>query len=361
MPESPKVSIIIPTYNEQDNIVPLIERIDRTLSQEFSYEIIVVDDDSPDGTATVAESLSERYPVEVIVRKNARGLASAVALGFKQSKGHILSVIDADLQHPPEAIPHLIKEIDNGADIAICSRYIAGGGITKWGIRRKLSSRIAALSARMVIPVTRDITDPLSGFFALNNKAIEAVNLRPIGYKILLEVLAVGHYHNVAEVPYLFSEREKGETKYGTKEIMRYGQHLLSLAWRTGEIARVFKFMLVGLSGIAVNQGLLYLLTEYAKLFYLISSVVAVQSAILNNFLWNHIWTFSDRRKAKHSILYKLGQFELVSIGGKLTNIAVLYLAVTFLGIQYLIANLLGIAAGFAVNFVANNLWTWRK
>jgi dolichol-phosphate mannosyltransferase len=209
--------------------------------------------------------------------------------------------------------------------------------------------------------VTRGITDPLSGFFALDRNIIEVNNLKPTGYKILLEVLATGHYRKVVEVPYNFSEREKGETKYGVKEMMKYGQHLLGLAWRTGEITRIFKFMLVGASGIAVNEGLLYLLTDYGGLYYLVSSVIAVQCAILNNFLWNHIWTFRDRRAIKHSLWYRLGKFELVSIGGKLTNIAILYLVVNFFGIQYLIANLLGIAAGFIVNFIANNLWTWQK
>jgi len=173
--------------------------------------------------------------------------------------------------------------------------------------------------------------------------------------------LAIGHYDKVVEIPYTFSKREKGKTKYNFKEIASYVKHLFSLAWRTREITRLFKFMLVGASGIVVNEGLLYVFTEYAGIFYLVSSVIAIQAAILNNFVWNHIWTFYDRRRTKVSILYRLGKFELVSISGTLTNILVLYLAVTFLGIQYLLANLLGIAAGFVVNFTANNIWTWRR
>ena len=144
-------------------------------------------------------------------------------------------------------------------------------------------------------------------------------------------------------------------------EDLKLFKHLSSLVWRTREITRLFKFMLVGASGIVINEGLLYVFTEFAGMFYLVSSVIAVQCAILNNFVWNHIWTFYDRRGNKVSILHRLGKFELVSISGKLTNILVLYLAVTFLGIQYLIANLLGIAAGFVVNFTVNNIWTWRR
>ena len=231
----------------------------------------------------------ERYPVQVVVRKNARGLASAVVAGFKQVKSPALTVIDADLQHPPELIPNLLKEIQNGADIVITSRYIPGGSIPKWGISRKFASKFAAVLAKTILPATRGIADPLSGFFAFNREAIGKVELKPIGYKILLEVLALGHYAKVTEIPYTFSEREKGDTKYSFKEIANYIKHVLSLAWRTGEIARLFKFILVGATGIIINEGLLYVLTEYAGLFYLIISVIAVQAAILNNFVWNHI------------------------------------------------------------------------
>jgi dolichol-phosphate mannosyltransferase len=153
VPAGPRVSIIVPTYNERDNITPLLERIDTALSLQIPYEVIVVDDDSPDGTATIAESFSVKYPVRVVVRKNDRGLASAVVQGFKQAKAPILTVIDADLQHPPEALPALLKELNNGADIAISSRYVPGGTIPRWGLKRKLGSRFAALSARMVLPV----------------------------------------------------------------------------------------------------------------------------------------------------------------------------------------------------------------
>jgi dolichol-phosphate mannosyltransferase len=361
MLEVPLVSIIIPTYNERDNLEPLLERIDKALSPVISYEAIIVDDDSPDGTAAIAGALSNRYPVRVIVRRNERGLAPAVVEGFKAATGSKLVVIDADLQHPPEAISLLIDGLEKGADIAISSRYVSGGNISRWGRVRRWSSRFAALSARLVIPAVRDIGDPLSGFFALDKNVLIMDEMKPKGYKVLLEVLATARYQKVVEVPYTFADRTMGETKYDLREMANYGRHLLGLARRTGELSRVLKFMLVGTSGIAVNEGLLYVLTEYGGLFYLLSSVIAVQCAILNNFTWNHLWTFRDRRRLPHSLLRRLGKFELVSIGGKVTNIAVLYLLVTFAGMQYLIANLFGIAAGFVVNFLANNLWTWRR
>lgn len=358
---NPQVSIIVPTYNETENLLALVERIDKALSPAIDYEVVIVDDDSPDGTAAVANNLSQKYPIRVIVRKEARGLASAVVQGFRCAKAQTLTVIDADLQHPPEIIPQLLTEIWRGADIAISSRYTAGGDIPQWSIQRKLISQVAVLIAKAVLPNCRGITDPLSGFFAVAEKTIKNVELHPTGYKILLEVLALGHYNKVIEIPYSFGEREKGRTKYNVRETVNYCKHIVSLARRTGELNRVLKFILVGLSGVVVNEGLLYLLTSNVGLFYLVSSVAAVQAAILNNFIWNHLWTFRDRRTINESVWHRLGKFELVSIAGKLTNVLVLYLVVTFSGIQYLIANLIGIVIAFLVNFLANNMWTWRK
>ena len=358
---SPQVSIIVPTYNEKENVAILIEEMHRVISGKIEYEAIIVDDDSPDGTAIAAAALTGRFPVKVLIRKDVRGLASAVVYGIDQSASPVVAVIDADLQHPPQLLLPLIKEIENGADVAIASRYAPGGSIAEWGIGRSITSKVAAFLAKMAVPATRGIADPLSGFFVFNRNIIEGTKLAPIGYKILLEILAVGYYSNVSEIPYRFNIREKGVTKYNSRVLVQYVQHLFTLAWKNGEILRIFKFILVGASGVVINEGLLYVLTYYAGLFYLISSVIAVQVAILNNFFWNHIWTFKDRRIVNEAAIVKLGKFELVSIAGKAMNILVLYIGVTFFDMQYLMANLIGIAAGFVVNFLVNNVWTWRK
>ena len=358
---NPQFSIIVPTYNEKDNIALLIEKIHGVLSGRIDYEVIVVDDDSPDGTAAVAAALGQRYPVKVLVRKNIRGLASAVVHGINNSTSPGLVVIDADFQHPPALLIQLSEEINHGADIAIASRYISGGMSSEWGIKRNIISKIATIIAKIILPATRDIADPLSGYFAFNRKIIEGIELHPIGYKILIEILAVGHYSKIAEIPYTFTERKMGKTKVTARIILQYLQHLWLLALKNKEIFRVIRFILVGASGVVVNEGLLYILTNFAGLYYLVGSVIAVQCAILSNFFFNHFWTFRDRRTTGESILQRLGKFELVSIFGKSVNILVLYMGVTFLGTYYLVANLIGIAAGFLVNFLVNNIWTWRK
>jgi len=212
-----RLSIIVPTYNERENVRPLIERIDETLGKG-NYEILVVDDNSPDGTADVAESLSKDYPVRVIRRPGKSGLASAIVHGMRRAEGDIVGVIDADLQHPPELMAQLVEAVTQGNDIAIASRYVAGGVVENWSLLRKIVSRGAILLAR---PLT-EARDPMSGCFVLNREVVTGREFKPAGFKILLEILVRGKYERIKEVPYTFRERQKGETKLGLAEYARY-------------------------------------------------------------------------------------------------------------------------------------------
>lgn len=356
---NPELSLIVPTYCERQNIATLIERVHQSLSR-YSYELIVVDDNSPDGTSELAQSLSKEYPVRVITRRNERGLASAVVDGFKQAKGEIFGVIDADLQHPPEILPELLKEIRNGAGVIIASRYVEGGGSEGWSVKRKIVSKGSKLLAQLLLPSIRGIKDPLSGFFLLRRKVIDGVALSPTGYKILLEVLVRGKPSEVAEVPYVLRERERGESNLNAGEGINYLKHLYRLAGSGGTI-RFIKFCLVGLSGVLVNEGLLWMLTEGLGLYYVISAAIAIETAILTNFILNDIWTFRDRRSPGiKSVLRRALKFNLVSVAGLGINMALLLTFTEVLGISYLISNLIGIAGATAWNFTINTLWTWR-
>ncbi len=212
------LSVIIPTYNEAENIKMLIPRIHRVLNNT-SYEIIVVDDSSPDGTPEVAKKLSESYPVRVFVRNQKLGLASAIVHGFENATGEILGVIDADLQHPPEYIINFIEKIREGYDIVIGSRYVKGGRIEGWGLKRKILSRGAIMLAK---PLAKKVKDPMSGYFFIRRHVIEGIDFKLMGYKLLLEILVKGKYRGVAEVPYVFRERQNGESKLGRNEIANY-------------------------------------------------------------------------------------------------------------------------------------------
>jgi len=224
----PALSLIVPTYNEAENLPELVRRV-RSAMRGYSYEVIVVDDDSPDGTAEVAEALSHECPIKVVVRKAERGLASAVVTGFRHSAAPVLGVMDADLQHPPEQLPLLMEEIYSGADLVVASRYSPGGGTVGWSIGRIFISRAATYLGRSVLSAARRTPDPLSGFFLLRREVIDGVELRPSGYKILLEVLTRGRANRVASVPYVFHKRSKGRSKLGVREQANYLFQLMSL------------------------------------------------------------------------------------------------------------------------------------
>ena len=357
---STELSLIVPTYCESQNITTLIERVHQSLSS-YSYELIVVDDNSPDGTSEIANSLSQQYPVRVITRRNERGLASAVVEGFKQARGDILGVIDADLQHPPEVIPELLETVMSGADVVIASRYVEGGGSEGWSASRKIISKGSKLLAQVLLPSARGIKDPLSGFFLLRREVIDGVELSPTGYKILLEVLVKGKAREIAEVPYIFRVRERGTSNLTSGEGIRYLKHLTRLTGLQAGAMRFLKFSLVGLSGVLVNEGLLWLLTENLGLYYLLSAAIAVETAIITNFILNDIWTFRDRRTSGNRSLLGRGlKFNLVSLGGLGINIAILWTVTEVVGISYLISNLIGIAGATLWNYTINTLWTWR-
>jgi|TARA_B100000315_G_scaffold254817_1_gene296684 dolichol-phosphate mannosyltransferase len=220
------ITIIIPTYNESENIPILLEKISENMVGE-DYEVVVVDDNSPDETWKVCESLREKYPLKVFRRINTRGLSSAVLDGFDIADGEILGVIDADLSHPPEKIPELIQSVRDQYDFAIGSRLVKGGKVELWPLHRQFISWFARMLARPLTP----IKDVMSGFFFIkrsvipNNKNI----LKPRGYKISLELLIKGRYNAVKEIPITFHNRKKGQSKLNTKVQFEYLQQLFEL------------------------------------------------------------------------------------------------------------------------------------
>ena len=225
------VSVIIPTFNEKDNITPLVERLHKTLA-ELKHEIVFVDDNSKDGTIELARSLGEKYPVKIIVRTAERGLATAVVEGFKHASDEIFVVMDADLQHPPEFVPSLLQAIEQGADIAVSSRYVGGGGTKDWSMRRKIISRAAIMISHILLPRSRKVKDITTGFFALKREVVQGARLQPLGWKILLELIYEGKYKSVVEVPFVFTGRTQGESKLNTKQEMEYLKHIWSLMRR---------------------------------------------------------------------------------------------------------------------------------
>ena len=219
------ISVVVPTYNEAATVPQLAARLGGALAGR-DWELVVVDDGSPDGTAEAAAALAPALPVRVVRRAGKLGLASAVVAGFAAARGDTLVVMDADLSHPPEVVPRLVDALADGTDLAVGSRYVQGGGTVDWPLRRRIVSRVACLMGNLLVPV-RDAT---SGFFALRRAVVEGVRLDPIGFKIGFEVIARGRYGRVVEVPYTFRDREAGRSKFGTREVVNYGVQLVNVA-----------------------------------------------------------------------------------------------------------------------------------
>jgi dolichol-phosphate mannosyltransferase len=373
-----RFSLIVPTYNEGQNIEKIVSLLCHLLDQALpnDYELIVVDDDSPDQTWQLAQALTYQYPhLRVMHRQTERGLSTAVIRGWQASRGEIIGVIDGDLQHPPEVLLKMLAEMDKGADLAVASRHVEGGGVSSWSAVRRFLSRGAQVLGLIVCPaVVGRVSDPMSGYFMLRRSAIANRYMSPLGYKILLEVIGRGKIDRIAEVGYVFQERNAGESKVTWKLYKEYIQHLLQLRLTSGRIGRLrskfdfpmgrfLRFGAVGLSGLVVDMGGLYLLYQVLDFPLTRSAIVAAELAILNNFFWNDRWTFGDI--AKHQgqwkqVVKRLVKFNLICLAGLILKILLLNVLFNGFGLNAYVANFLAIAAVTLWNFWINLKLSWR-
>ncbi len=353
------ISLIIPTYNEKDNITPLIERIHKAL-EGYDYEIVIVDDNSQDGTIDIVNGLSSKYPVKLMVRKNEKGLATAIIHGIKNTTNPIVCVMDADLQHPPEKLPELVKAIENGADIAFASRYVPGGGSAGWGLTRRIISKGATQICHVLLPQSRKVHDTMTGFFIFRRSGVDSDRLKPIGYKIALEVLLMGNFKNVTEVPYVFENRAAGQSKLRMKTQIDYLKHIFSLMARTGEVWRFLKFIGVGLSGVVVNEGILYLVRHFTSWNVFVQNLPGIEVSIITNFILNDVFTFADRRTGNTLSLFgRLGKYNTIALAGAAINWGI-YTGMAHAGVNAYLSNFVGIVIAFIWNYFLSTVWAWR-
>lgn len=226
-----KISVVVPTYNESENVGNLTNQIDYAL-RGIDYEVIFVDDSTDNTPDAIKKVIEENPNVRMEHRETEKGLATAVLEGFKLSRGDYIAVMDADLQHPPAILRSMYAVMETGVDFCVPSRFIPGGSDGGLGPYRKLVSGVARYIGKIMLPSLRKITDPTSGLFMFRRSVIEDADLRPIGWKIMVEVLAMGSYRTVVEIPYKFQARPAGESKLSSKVTLEYLKQVAELTRR---------------------------------------------------------------------------------------------------------------------------------
>jgi dolichol-phosphate mannosyltransferase len=361
------ISLVIPSYNERSNITELVERCEKALSATGeTFELIIVDDNSPDGTPEEVRKLQGDRPwLRLLVRETERDLSTAVIAGWRVARGNVLGCMDADLQQPPELLPTLRERLRaTGAEVVVASRHVPGGGVSDWSLLRRFVSWTATLMATFILPGTLNkVRDPMSGYFLARKEVIANAALNPIGYKILLEVLAKGDYSRVEEVPFVFEERLRGGSKLDSATALKYLAHLARISIETGESVRIVKYAAVGMTGAVVNFLALDRLVERCHWRIPVAAAAGAGLAIVNNFVWNELFTFWEARKAEPGwarVLRRFFSFVLFSTAGIAINVLLITLLVPVFGVPLVPGIVMGIGAAAVWNFFANSNATWR-
>lgn len=356
-----KISVILPTYNEAPNMGLIIPAIARVLENAgLDGEILVMDDNSPDGTAEAAKAFVSGHPVKVYVRKEDRGLSRAVIEGFQRAEGEICVVMDADLSHPVEAIPSLVSPIFNGrCDVTVGSRYVKGGGSENWSWTRK----IVSLGAGMLAKGVTTLSDPTSGFMAVRRSVLDGVDLDPLGWKIVLEV-AVKAKARIQEIPIVFADRREGESKLGFRAQVDYLRHLWHLyCHEFPAIKQFIRFCLVGFSGLFVDTAILVALVDLFFLDPRVAAMFAFLGAVSWNYLFNRIWSF--RSGPSPAILSSYLSFVFVCLAGLGIRVAVMHILIEYAGMGrrpwYVLASLVGIGVATVFNFLGSKWVVFTK
>ena len=356
-----ELAIIIPTYNERENIQAMVRGIDSAL-QGIDWEIIFVDDDSPDGTAAAVRSLGQiDRRVRCLQRLNRKGLASACIEGMLASSSPYIAVMDADMQHDEGTLPRMLSALKNQPlDIVIGSRYIQGGSTGNLSPSRVWISRVATGLSRLVLH--RPISDPMSGFFMLRRSFFEGVmrKLSGRGFKILLDILvSAGSNVSFSEQPYNMRSRTHGESKLGATVIWEY--FMLLLYKGLGRIipSRFLSFATVGCSGILVNIFFLWIFHQIYKVDFVVSQAVATFIAMTSNYILNNLFTFHDRKLAGTGFFTGLLSFYLACTLGAIINVAVADM-IYMRSFPWWLAGGLGAVAGAVWNYAVSATFTWR-
>jgi dolichol-phosphate mannosyltransferase len=359
---APELSIVVPTYNERANIPILVERLAHVLAG-CDWEVLFVDDNSPDGTAAVARALGETDGrVRCMRRIGRRGLAGACLEGMLGSQARYLAVMDADLQHDEGLLAAMLEHLRGGdCDLVVASRYLGGGSAAGLSKQRARASRFANMLVHRLLGI--DLTDPMSGHFMIRRDAFEplAPAISSQGFKILLDILATKPGSlRVVELPSSFHERRHGESKLDSKVALDFAALLTAKLTNDAVSARFLLFCLVGTSGLVVHLLVLSLATQLAAIAFGAAQAIATVCAITWNFVLNNMFTYRDQRLAGWRFLTGLLRFQVICAIGAVSNVGIATWIYDY-DSRWWLAGLAGALIGTVWNFVVSAAFVWRQ
>ncbi len=356
-----ELAVVIPTFNERDNISPLLDRLKVAL-ESLSWEAIFIDDDSPDGTADLLREIAQQHPhVRVIHRIGRRGLTSACVEGVLSTSAQYFAVLDADMQHDEAILPQMLQALKEDAlDIVVGSRYVEGGSVAGWDKRRRLISRFAGRAARLLTKA--DLKDPMSGFFLMRRQAFDQTvrNLSQQGFKILIDLFASAPQPlRFVELPYKFRGRIYGESKLDAMAAWEYGMLLADKLFGRFIPPRLVLFGVVGGLGLLVQMIVLAIGLD-AGLAFTASQTIAVISAMTSNFALNNVITYRDQRLRGWDLVRGLLTFYVICSAGAVANVGLA--AFVYRGEHvWWLAGLAGAIVGSVWNYAVSAVFTWKR
>lgn len=360
--QTPTLAVVVPTYNEADNVSVIVGRLDAVLAG-IVWELIFVDDDSPDGTAGRIREIASRDPrVRIIQRIGRRGLSSACIEGMLATSAPYIAVIDGDLQHDEKLLPEMLQRLQSEPlDIVVGSRYVAGGGVGAWDAQRASMSRWATWLGQRLIKA--DLKDPMSGFFMLRADVLQACvrDLSAVGYKILLDLFAsYPRPLRFRELPYHFRAREAGQSKLDNAVLWEYLLMLIQ-KWAGPMIpARFIAFSLIGASGVVVHMLVLWVMFKPLGTSFLIAQSAAAVVAMTTNFWLNNLFTYSDMRLRGWEMLRGWFSFVAACSVGALANVGVASWIFETHSL-WVASALAGILVGAVWNYAVTAVYTWKR
>jgi dolichol-phosphate mannosyltransferase len=357
-----RLSVVVPTFNESQNISELLSRVQAAIGIT-GWEIVFVDDDSPDGTADVVRTIARNDPrVRCLQRIGRRGLASACIEGMLAASAPTIAVMDADLQHDETILSKMLIEVEQGgADIAIGTRYSEGGSTGDWNQSRKVMSRLATTVSRLILKLP--VSDPMSGFFMLRREVLDSTvhHLSGVGFKILLDILATAKLPlRIAEIPYCFRDRFAGESKLDEMAVWEYGMLLADKTFGRFVPVRFLTFSIIGGLGVFVHMAVLSSMLKGLNFGFAIAQSAATGSAMIFNFAANNVLTYRDRRLRGWAWFKGLVSFMLTCSIGAIANVGIATYLFTN-RTQWMLAAFAGVLVGAVWNYAVSQVYTWGR